>query len=167
MSIRLAAYVFDGTYAAEDALRKVRAAEELDLVWIDDVAVIKRHKSGRVSVHSTWAQDDNTVKGGIGWGALTGTLLGALAGPGGALAGLFLGGAGGALFGGAADLSVSDPKLDALASRLQKGTSALVLLGETSAFVDAFDELGGELLETAIAEETVEKIIEAAGARKA
>ena len=97
MSIEVAAYVFDGTYTAEDALRKARAAEELNLVWIDDVAVIKRHRSGRLSIHSTWAQDDSDTRFGVGWGALTGGLIGAMAGPAGVLAGMLGGGAFGVL----------------------------------------------------------------------
>jgi hypothetical protein len=45
MPVDLAAYVFDGTYVAEDALRDVRKAEQEGLAWVDDVAVIKRHPS--------------------------------------------------------------------------------------------------------------------------
>ena len=63
MSVEVAAYVFDGTYSAEEALHKVR---ELEMGWIEDVAVIKRHHSGRVSVHSTWGQDDSAVGASIG-----------------------------------------------------------------------------------------------------
>ena len=47
MSAGFAAYVFDGSNTAENELRKARAAEVLDLVWLDDVAVIERHHSGR------------------------------------------------------------------------------------------------------------------------
>lgn len=153
MAIEVAAYVFEGTYTAEDMLRKARAAEELNLIWIDDVAVIKRHHSGRVSIHSTWAQDDSDSGFGVGWGALTGGLIGAMAGPAGVLAGILGGGAMGGFAGAAMDIALDDPQLDALAQSLGKGTSALVLAGETSAFVETFDRMGGKLLRTILDEE--------------
>lgn len=158
MAIEVAAYIFEGTYTADDALRKARAAEELNLVWIDDVAVIKRHHSGRLSVHSTWAQDDSDTSFGVGWGALTGGLIGCLAGPAGALAGLLSGGTVGGIVGASTELALSDPMLDELAGRLAKGTSALVLAGETSEFVDTFNELGGKLLTTVLDEAKSEQL---------
>ncbi len=161
MSAGFAAYVFDGSNTAENELRKARAAEVLDLVWLDDVAVIERHHSGRVSIHSTWVQDDRNVSGGGGWGAVTGALIGALAGPGGALAGLIGGGSMGGLIGATIDLSVDEPALDDLAASLDEGTSALILVGETSDFVDAFEDTAARLIEAELAGETIEKMRDA------
>jgi uncharacterized membrane protein len=158
MCIGLAAYVFEGTDTAEEALRKVRAAEELDLVWLDDLAVIKHHHSGRVSIHSTWAQDDSNLTGGIGWGAVTGALIGVLVGPGGALAGLIGGGSLAGAVGPAVDLSLDDPALDDLAASLDEGTSALVLVGETADFVDAFEDTAARLIEAELATETINEL---------
>jgi uncharacterized membrane protein len=166
MGVDVAAYVFDGTYTAEEALTKVRAAEDVGLGWVDDVAVIKRHNSGRVSVHSTWAQDSSGAAAGGAWGALTGSLVGALAGPGGALAGLFTGGATGGLLGLAVEDSVSDPALDDLADSLKEGSSALVLWGSVDPFVKKFEDFGGKLIRTSVAEETAEKIRLAASQRR-
>ncbi len=160
MSVEVAAYVFDGTYTAEEALQQARAAVEMDMAWIEDVAVIKRHNSGRVSVHSTWGQDDSMVGASVGFGALTGALLGALAGPGGALAGLFGGGTFGAFMGAGTDLLAEDPALTELADSLGKGTSALVLFGEVNPFVEAFADLGAKLVQTEIAAEVAEKLRE-------
>lgn len=166
MAVQFAAYVFDGSRSASRALDDAIEADAAGAIWLEDVAVIRRNKLGRVSVHSTWAQDDDNVGGGIGWGALTGSLLGALAGPGGALAGLAVGGGFGAVFGAAMDISVSDPRLDEFAASLKRDTSALVLVGETRPFVDLFVEAEAKLIETAIAAETIEEIKKASTKKK-
>ena len=166
MAVDFAAYVFDGTYTAEDALRQVRAAEELRYVWVDDVAVIKRHHSGRVSIHSTWAQDTGGTGAGAALGSMTGALIGAMAGPGGALAGLFAGGATGAMFGLAIEDAVADPSLDVLADSLTEGSSALVLWGEeTKPFIEEFEKYNGKLIKTKISDEVAERVRRAAWRR--
>jgi uncharacterized membrane protein len=141
MAVNFAAYLFQGKHAAEDALREVESAQAEGLVWVEDVAVVKRGKLGRLKVYSTWAQDDSTVSGSASWGGLTDARIGALAGPGEAFAGPVAGGAIGGAFGAAADISVSDPTLEALARSMEKDTSALVLIGETAPFVDVLGHL--------------------------
>lgn len=158
MAVDFAAYVFPGRNTAEIALRDAEDAVAVGAAWIEDVAVIKRGKLGRVVVHSTWAQDNDWVAGSTGWGALTGALLGALAGPGGALAGLLAGGAFGSLFGAVSDMDVADPALEDLAASLENDTSALVLIGETGSFIAAFEAAGAKLIQTAIAEEILERL---------
>lgn len=158
MPVDVAAYVFEGKDAAEDALREAREVERAGLAWIEDVAVIKRHKSGRVSVNSTWAQDTSEVGAHSGFGALTGVLIGALAGPGGALAGLFAGGTTGLLIGGVTAEAVADPVLDDLADSLAKDTSALVLWGDVNPFVKEFENFNGKLIQTAIADDVAQRI---------
>lgn len=158
MAVDFAAYVFPGKHTAEDALREAEMAAYAGAAWIEDVAVVRRGKLGHVSINSTWAQDDDAVGASVGFGSLTGVFLGALAGPGGALAGLLSGGAIGGLIGATIDLDVADPALESLASSLEKDTSALVLIGETSPFIKAFEELNGNLIETAIAEEALDRL---------
>ena len=64
--------VFDTTYGASEALNKVRAAQELGYTWVDDVAIIERHHSGRIATHTP----HGSVAAGAGWGALLGALVG-------------------------------------------------------------------------------------------
>ena len=128
--------------------------------WIDDVAVVSRSKHGHVRVHSTWAQDESGSAG-LGWGAVTGGLIGLLAGPGGALAGAAVGGSLGGLFGWSADVAFDDPKLDEFAAALDKDTSALVLVGEEASLFDfgaAVEPFGGEVIDTNLDENDVKAL---------
>jgi uncharacterized membrane protein len=117
---------FDDTYKAEEALSAVRALEELRYAWIDDVAVVSKHKSGFVTLHTP----HGSASGGALFGGLLGLLLfwwfppawffgGWLAGMGlGAVIGEFMKRAG-----------VDDKLIDEVKSELQPGTSALLLIG--------------------------------------
>ena len=44
---------FDDTYGAEKAMSAIRALTELDYAWLEDVVIVERHNSGRVSTHTT------------------------------------------------------------------------------------------------------------------
>ncbi len=129
--------------------------------WIDDVAVVSKSKHGIIRVHSTWAQDDTAVGAGTGFGALTGGLIGALFGPGGALAGAVGGGSLGFLFSGAADFAVNDPRLDDFAAALTDDTSALILVGDEVTLADfgsAIEPFGGEVIDTDLDEKDIKAL---------
>ena len=117
---------FDETYAAQGALAAVRALQDLDYAWIDDVAVVERHQSGRVSTHTT----HGSVAEGAFWGGLAGIFVGLLFPPVGFLA-LWAAGLGaGAITGEAIKEHGLDKKmLDDIRGELDKGTSALLLIG--------------------------------------
>ena len=117
---------FDDTYGAQAALSAVRALTELRKAWVDDVAVIEKHKSGRVSTHTP----HGSVTGGALWGALLGMLLFWWFPPM-----WFLGGwAGGAAIGGLVGKAMKksgldDKMVDELKAELTDGTSMLLLMG--------------------------------------
>jgi uncharacterized membrane protein len=117
---------FDDTYRAQQALAAVRALEELDKAWVDDVAVVEKHKSGRVSLHTP----HGSTAGGALWGGILGMLLFWWFPPGWFLAG-WLGGMGiGAAAGEAMKKSGIDKGLvDEIKAELTDGTSALALIG--------------------------------------
>ena len=73
---------FDDTYGAQQAMSAVRALTELDYAWLEDVAIVERHNSGRISTHTT----HGSVAAGAAWGGLTGLLVGLLFPPLGFLA---------------------------------------------------------------------------------
>ena len=117
---------FDDTYGAQQALAAVRALEELDYLWLEDLAVIERHRSGRISTHTT----HGSVTEGSAWGGLTGGLIGLLFGPAGFLAGILIGGgAGAAIEKAAKESGMPTEVLNDIKDELDKGTSALVLIG--------------------------------------
>lgn len=117
---------FDDTYGAQAALNGVRALQELRYAWIDDVAVIEKHQSGRISTHTP----HGSVTGGALWGALVGMLIFWWFPPL-----WFLGGwAGGAAVGGLVGKAMKNSGLDEkvvedIKAELTDGTSVLVLFG--------------------------------------
>lgn len=153
------AYMFEGKRTASKALDTLEENCVVD-PWVDDIAVVSRSKHGSLQVHSTWAQDNDTEKG-LGWGAVTGGLIGALLGPGGALAGAAIGGCWGGLMGAAIDCDFDDPKLDAFAEDLVKDSSALVMVADEDTLADfalAMEPIGGKIIDTELNEDDVKAI---------
>jgi len=153
------AFTFKGKKTAAKAFYTLEDYSP-EYYWIDDVAVVSRSKHGHLRVHSTWAQDESTSAG-LGWGAVTGGLIGLLAGPGGALAGAALGASMGGLIGVTEDVAFDDPKLDEFAAALDKDTSALILVGEESTLLDfsaAVEPFGGEVIETTLDEKDIKAL---------
>jgi uncharacterized membrane protein len=92
---------------------------------------------------------------------VTGALVGAIAGPGGALAGAATGGSMGALIGLGSEVALDDPRLDDFAQALDKDTSALVLVGEKATVADfgaVVEPLGGKIVKTDLDENDVKAI---------
>ena len=158
------AITFQGRKTAGKAFDAVE--ESNDYLWLDDIALVSRSKHGYIRVHSTWAQDDDIVKGGAGWGAITGALLGAMIAPAGAVAaavgaGALGGGSLGALFGAGTDFAVEDPILANFAASLKDDTSAMVLVSESVAVDDfgrVFEPFGGSLIETDLNEHDIKAL---------
>jgi len=123
------AFTYDGKKTAQKVLDGIYDNTDV-YAWEDDVALISKSKSGHIKVHSTWAQDSSNVSGGIGFGAITGGLIGLLFGPGGAMAGAAIGGSMGGLIGEAENIDFDDPALDEFAASLVNDSSALILLGD-------------------------------------
>ena len=148
--MRVAAFVFEGWRTAEKVLAKLEQQSRGERRWIDDVAVISRARSRRTRVTTTWAEDpDDRLAS--GFGALTGGLIGSMAGPAGALTGALAGGKMFGMVGSGMDMKFEEPELDEFASRLAEDTSALVLLAddETSAdFRSAMEPYEATLIET-------------------
>jgi uncharacterized membrane protein len=153
---------FDDTYGAQQALAAVRALEEMNFAWADDVAVVERHKSGRVSLHTP----HGSSAGGALWGGLIGMLLFWWFPPGWFVAG-WLGGMGaGALAGEAMKKSGLDQNLvDSIKDELTNGTSALLLIGasgDADQMAKAFEKYHPtKVIREPIPDETVENLKEA------
>ena len=166
------AIVFEGRKTAGKALDNLD--EEGAISWLDEVAVVSRSKNGFIRVHSTWAQDDTATTGGIGLGALTGGLVGALMGPQGAVAGAvgagaLAGGTLGGLFGVSAEIAAGDERLEDFASRLKDDTSALILVSDSERageFVNAFRPYNGVVIETELNEHDINALKEALKAER-
>lgn len=157
MSIELGVFVFHGQHVAKEVLKEVREGQH---AWIEDVAVVERNKRGRLTVHSTWAQNEDDRKG-IKLGAATGALVGALLGPAGIVAGAVIGATGGGMVGAGIDLAEYDPRLADVGKSLEPDTSALMLWAEPTdveAFVATFRAHGAKLIRSSLSEKQARKL---------
>lgn len=158
------AFVFDGKKTAGKVLDTLEEETPTKVKrWIDDVAVVSRSKNGFVRVNSTWAESDDAVAAGAGFGAITGGLIGATMGPGGALAGALAGGSLAGLTGLGVSVAVEDPRLEELGARLGDNTSALVLVANDdlgSDFRSAIEPYEATLIETDINDHDVKALRE-------
>ena len=159
MSSEVIMLKFDDTYGAQKAMSAIRALTELDYAWLEDVAIVERHQSGRVSTHTT----HGSVAAGAAWGGLTGLLVGLLFPPLGFLAVW----AGGMAIGAGIEKATKEnglPKgfLDQVKTELTKGTSALILFGatgDTAEMAKAFDKYHPtSIVRESISDETVESL---------
>ena len=117
---------FDDSYGAQRAMSAVRALTELRYAWVDDVAIVERHRSGRVVTHTP----HGSSSGGAWWGALIGMLVGWWWPPvwflGFAAAGAGLGAAIGKA---AKEAGLDEDMIDEVKAELGPGTSALLMIG--------------------------------------
>ena len=160
------AIVFDGKTTAQMALNTLTDIRPA-YVWVDDVAVVSRGKSGASRVHCTLAHDDSDVAVGGRWGLLTGGLIGLLFGPGGAMADAAFGGSLGAMGRANMKITLDDPCLDELADALVKDTSALILVGEKpmlADFASAVEPLGGGVFKSDLTEDDITALRKELGA---
>jgi uncharacterized membrane protein len=157
---------FDSIYGAQSAIASVRALEELNYAWIDDVAIVEKHKGNFVSIHS--------AHGSVALGALYGSLIGLLLfwwfPPAWFLGGWLGGLGGGALIGEAVKRSGLDEKLvDQVKAELTPGTSALLLIGATGdvdQMTRAFDQLHPvKVIRQPLSDETIEKLKKEVGSQ--
>jgi uncharacterized membrane protein len=149
------AFTFVGRSAARKALDKLEWNDD-SVYWLDDIAEVSVNKRGTYRVHSTWAQDDSAVAGGVGWGAIVGGVLGAILGPAGAVAGAAMGGSIGGLVGASINVEFNDPILDNFAASLLPDTSALVIVGDlktVAAVTKALAEYEVKVFETELDKE--------------
>jgi uncharacterized membrane protein len=155
---------FDNANGATRALAAVRALEELRYAWMDDVAVVEKHKAGFTTVHTP----HGSAAAGAWFGGLLGLLLFWWFPPawffGGWLAGLGIG----ALVGDAmAKTGLDKDMIDEIKSELTPGTSALLLIGATGdvdEMTRAFEPYRPvSVMRYSLSDDVVEKLKEALG----
>jgi hypothetical protein len=152
---------FDGTHTAEDALNEVSDAEADRRPWLHEIGVVSRPIVGRLTIRASYPESKDAVyrEGDMAkkvgaYGAYTGYLLGALAGP-------FRQAFYSLAAEEAAEERVSEAEsklfhIDQLKELLPRGSSALVLIGEPpliDELVQAFSSYGPKVIRRDVAEE--------------
>jgi uncharacterized membrane protein len=156
--IELVIRVFDSPEKATEGLEFVEGLNRQRVIKILNAAILTKDEDGQFSVQDS---REITPKKGRILGAITGGLVGLLAGPGGvivgALAGLATGGAAGKYI----DEGFSDKFLQNLEQYLQPGKSALVLLMEDQwvhPASEAMSDLGGFVFQQTITDRLAEDL---------
>jgi uncharacterized membrane protein len=164
--IELMARVFDSPEKAAQAMKFVEGLRDRKIIKILNAAVLVKDEDGKLSIDDM--KEFEPKKGRI-WGAVTGGLVGLLAGPAGvligALAGLGLGG----LAGSKIDAGFDNDFLENLDQYLQPGSSALILLMEhhwARSAAESLDDIGGVVFQQTLTDQLVKDLTDAAGEGK-
>ena len=136
MALKLGVVVYSGADRADEVLTGFRDLNPMESEWTDNVGVIERHKNGRISTYGaigtddSWGEEGAKPAVGLSAGAVTGMLLGTLAGPAGVAAGGALGLTLGGIIGTADEESSDEPTFEIIRAKLSRDSSALVLLAD-------------------------------------
>ena len=161
LDIELVTGVFDNPDQAAETLEFVEDLHRRHVIKILNAAVLIKDKEGNVSLRDT--RDIDARKGRL-LGAVTGGLIGLLAGPGGAVIGALAGAGTGAAAGKRIDMGFSDKFLQNLQQYLQPGSSALILLVEHGWAQKASEAMAGRegvVFQQTITDKLVEDLLEA------
>jgi len=149
MALKLGVVIYSGADRANEVLTGIRELHPTESDWTENIGVIERHKTGRISIYGALGSDDSWGEEGakpligLSAGGVTGMLIGALAGPAGAAAGGALGLSLGGLFGAADEEDTDEPAFDVIRAKLGKDSSALVLLADEG-YVDRLIAAAGK-----------------------
>jgi uncharacterized membrane protein len=159
--IELVAMVFDKVDQASEALDYVEGLHQRKILKILNAAILAKDQDGNTTLKDT--RDIDAKKGRM-LGAITGGLIGLLAGPGGAFLGALAGAGAGGLAGKWIDMGFSDKFLAGLQDRLQPGSAALIVLVEHEWAVKVSEALAdreGMILQQPLTDRLVRELMEA------
>ena len=131
---------FEGSSTAQRALAEARAVLGRQ-TWVEDVAVVERHRSGRVTTHTT----HSSVERGAKIGGVTGLVVGLVFPPAVVGAALLGAGLGAGWEKAAKELGLDAGVLREIRHALEPGQSALLLYepeGDVGALLGAVESLG-------------------------
>jgi uncharacterized membrane protein len=162
--VELVAHVFkapdeDNERLAREALEYVEKLHRQQVFKILNAAVIAKDSEGNVSATDT--RDIDPKKGRV-MGAITGGLIGLLAGPGGVILGALAGTGAGAAAGKWIDLGFSEKFLKNLQDHLEPGSAALILLVEhewVKSVAESLADREGFVFQQPLTDRLVEELI--------
>jgi uncharacterized membrane protein len=157
--IELVARVFDDPAKAAETLEFVEDLHRSKTLKVLNAAILVKEQDGTTSITDT--RDLEPKKGRI-IGAITGGLVGLLAGPVGVVVGALAGLGAGSLAAKWADLGFSDDFLNGLEEHLQPGKSAVIILVEhdwARPLSEAMADVEGVILQQTLTDELVEQLV--------
>ena len=160
--IELVARIFDKTDKAGEALEFVQGLHRRKIIKILNAAVLVKEQDGTTSLLDTKGLQP---KKGRLIGAITGGLVGLVAGPVGVVVGALVGVGAGSLAAKWVDLGFSDDFLIGLQKHMQPGSSALILLAKdhwVQPMSEALSDWEGITFQQTLTDEMVEKLMQEA-----
>jgi uncharacterized membrane protein len=161
--IDLVARVYDSPDKARRALEHVEDLHRRKTIKIRNAAMLVKDEEGKLSVQDT---RDVDARHGRLFGAVTGGLMGLLAGPGGAVIGALAGAGVGRFAAQKIDMGFSDEFLGNLEKYLQPGSAAVIVLAEhqwADQMHRAWSDLEGVVFQQTLTDRLVEDFMEASG----
>jgi uncharacterized membrane protein len=157
----LVVLAFDSQDGAQRTLGEIDRLQKLQLITLDDAAVVERNADGKPKVR----QAHNLVGAGAFGGAFWGMLIGLLFFM--PWLGLAVGAVSGALAGKFTDIGIDDQFIKEVGDRIKPGTSALFLMVRDARGDRLQDELhkiqGATVLRTSLSKESEDRLREALG----
>jgi uncharacterized membrane protein len=152
----LTVWKFGTPFGADDALERMKALQEQQLIVVQDAAVVSweegKNKPKTRQLHDT--KMGGALGGGF-WGMLFGLIFFV------PLLGLAIGAAAGALAGSLTDVGISDSFIKTVRDKVTPGTSALFLLSSDAVIDRVKEEFAGseaELISTNMSPEQEERL---------
>ena len=157
----LIALAYDDVGTAKNVVQQLRELSTERAITMDDVVVAERRPDGKIKLHQSVRPGSAGALGGAAWGGLIGLLFLAP----------FLGMAVGAAAGGAAgamtDVGVDDKFMKNLATELQPGAAAVIVLVRESTpdkVLPRIQPFGGRIIHSSLSNEAEEHVREALAA---
>ena len=127
----------------------VQATRE-HLMALEDAVVVEHRDDGKIKLHQSTSTTGAGAAGGALWGGLIGLIFLA------PLFGMAIGAASGAAAGALTDVGADDNFMKELGERLQPGSAALIVLGQSEARDKVLERVapyGGDVIQTSLSQD--------------
>ena len=151
----LVVFTFETEGGAAEARDALISMQKMQLIELEDAAVVVRHQDGKVKVKQVTSLAGAGALGGAFWGMLIGLLFFA------PWLGLAIGAVTGAVAGGLTDIGVDDKFIKEVGNSIEPGMSALFILVRKATPDKVIDELkkfNPTVMQTSLTEEQEDKL---------
>lgn len=154
----LIAVAYDDVASAKSMLGELRELAVEHAITLEDAVVAERRSDGKVKLHQNIRPGAAGAAGGAMWGGLIGLLFLA------PFLGMAVGAASGGAVGALTDVGVDDKFMKDLASGLQPGAAAVIVLVRDSTpdkVLPRISRFGGQVIHSSLDDEAEEQLREA------
>ena len=146
----LIAISYDSRATAEEVVGTLARLQKEHSIELEDAVIVTRNDDGKVKLHQSRNLATTGAAGGALWGGLIGLIFLA------PLFGMAIGAASGAAAGALTDVGADDNFMKELGARLQPGSAALIVLGQSEARDKVLERVapyGGDVVQTSLSQD--------------